>query len=367
MEMRNNRFFRSAFFFILLSISIYMASNGYSSSGDTKSAIRWRACSVDRPEPPRVEVTEPGSAPSDAVVLFNGEDMSQWRDAKGNPSPWKIVDGALEVVPGKGDIYSQKVFGDIQMHVEWSTPTKITNAFDAGNSGIKFMGLYEIQIFDSWTTRNMPDSFAGAVYGQHPPLVNACLEPGEWQSFDIIWHRPHFTEDGQVEKPAFVTVLHNGVLVQDHAEVLGKSFWVARPVYEPHAEKLPILLQDHGVAVRYRNIWVREMSEDPPVLPPPLPKEVSVAPDILDEYAGKYGYERYFKVERNGPRLRVRFGMSSDELPWFWIDVIAVSENHFVGTDADMEFTFKRNEAGEVEGFYWKYGGLQPIPYFKRN
>ena len=266
----------------------------------------------------------------------------------------------MEVIPGAGDIFTKQAFGDCQLHVEWRTPVKIRSPRDAGNSGIMIMGLYELQVFDSWTTTLYSDGGAGAMYGQHPPQVNASLQPGEWQSFDILWHRPHFTDDGQVEKAATVTALHNGVLIQDNVSVWGAACHMTRATYDrSHENKLPLSLQEHHNAVRYRNIWVRELPKGPQVAPPPLPREISVAPATLDEYVGQYGKEGFFPtVERDGLGLRIRFGSSP------WLDVIAVRDNHFVGTDVDAEFTFVRNDDGLVKGVYWQFSDIRP--YFEK-
>jgi hypothetical protein len=174
---------------------------------------------------------------------------------------WVARDGYVEVVKGAGSIQTRRQFGDIQLHLEWGTPRPARGSGqDRGNSGVFLMGLYEVQILDSWQNDTYPDGQAGALYGQHPPLVNASLPPGEWQSYDIIFRRPRYTSDGRVEQPARATVFHNGVLIHDNVPFTGRTVHGAEAQYRPHADLGPIMLQDHGEPVRFRNIWVRELS-----------------------------------------------------------------------------------------------------------
>jgi len=209
----------------------------------------------------------PGLPPSDAVVLFDGsaESMKNWTDTMGNPTKWKLVDGALEAVKKAGYIQSRQEFGSCQVHVEWATPKPPKgNDQGRGNSGVFLMGRYEVQVLDSYENTTYADGQAGALYGRAKPLVNACRPPGEWQSFDIIFHRPQFDEKGEVVERATFTVLHNGVLIHDHVILSGGTGWRgphAATEYEAHPDKGPISLQDHGNPVRYRNIWVRELED----------------------------------------------------------------------------------------------------------
>jgi hypothetical protein len=223
------------------------------------SAPHERAC----PAPPVINagpVQPPVPPPSDAIVLFDGSNLDQWRSADGSPARWKVKAGYMEVVKGTGAIGTVRGFGDVQLHVEWATPLPaVGEDQDRGNSGVFLMGLYEIQVLDSYGSITYPDGQAGAVYGQYPPLVNASRPPGIWQTYDIIFHRPHFDANGKLLEPAQVTVLHNGVLVQDGVVLTGPTAHQTRPPYAAHADKLPLTLQDHGHPVRYRNIWVREL------------------------------------------------------------------------------------------------------------
>jgi hypothetical protein len=208
--------------------------------------------------------------PSDAVVLFDGSEESfkaNWTDTKGNPSQWRIVDGALESVKRAGYIQTKENFGSCQLHIEWAAPAKVSgDGQGRGNSGVFLMGQYEIQVLDSYDNQTYADGQAGALYGRSKPLVNASRKPGEWQSYDIIFHRPVFDEQGKVVRRATFTVFHNGVLIQDHVVLSGGTGWMgphAASEYKAHPDKLPISLQDHGNPVRFRNVWIRELNDRP--------------------------------------------------------------------------------------------------------
>jgi len=229
----------------------------------------WQIHDRKRPAP---KVVDPGTAstqeqagkpPSDATVLFDGKDLSRWRTKKdGSPARWKVEKGYAEVVKDAGDIETTQPFGDCQLHVEWATPSPGAGEDQhRGNSGVFLMGQYEVQVLDSYQNATYPDGQAGALYGQYPPLVNATRPPGQWQTYDIVFHGPRFDASGKVLRPARVTVLQNGVLIQDDTELTGPSAHQARPPYKQHPEKLPLGLQDHGDPVRYRNIWIRELAE----------------------------------------------------------------------------------------------------------
>lgn len=231
---------------------------------------KWHVHDGLRPQPPVVAPgtpstqDAPGKAPSDAVVLFDGKDVSQWRTPGGSPAGWKVEDGAMIVTggktPGGGPILSKQAFGDCQIHLEFATPTPGKGKGQGrGNSGLIVMGRYEIQILDCFGNPTYADGTTTAVYGQTPPLVNACRPPGEWQTYDVAFTAPRFKEDGSVASPAYITVFHNGVLTQNHTASLGSVVWRALAQYEKHGDKEPIMLQDHGDPVRFRNIWVREL------------------------------------------------------------------------------------------------------------
>jgi len=223
----------------------------------------WDIHDMNRPIPPVVDpgpAGPPSPAPADAVVLFDGKDLAPWEDMKGNPAGWKISDGFMEVVAKTGSIRTRKGFGDCQLHVEWATPAVVSGEGQGrGNSGVFLMDSYEVQVMDSYNNRTYADGQAAAIYGQFPPLVNACRPPGEWQSYDIVFRAPRFGPDGSLLKPARMTIFHNGILVHDNAELTGPTAHKARPPYKAHPDKLPISLQDHGNPTRYRNIWLREL------------------------------------------------------------------------------------------------------------
>ena len=217
---------------------------------------------MDRPKPEHVNPGESFRAPpSDAVVLFGGENLSKWRKSDGGEPGWKIVDGTMQIVPGSGSIKTKQGFGDVQLHFEFATdPESSDHGQHRSNSGIFFMGRYELQVLDSHENDTYADGQAAAIYGQYPPLVNASRKPGEWQTYDVIFHRPRFDENGELARPATMTVFHNGVLVQDHEKLTGPTSHQERPPYEQHAKKAPISNQDHNDdPIRFRNIWVREL------------------------------------------------------------------------------------------------------------
>lgn len=224
----------------------------------------WHVHDPNRPQPPVVvpgtfsTQSEPGRPPSDAIVLFDGTSLSDWVDPHGNPAAWKIDHNELVESP-KGDIHTVKNFGDIQLHVEFCMPPPRGNSQERGNSGIYLMGKYEVQVLDAYKNPTYADGTLGAFYGQHPPLVIVPRPPGEWQTYDIVFHPPHFDEDGKLKSPAFGTVLLNGVLIQDHQSFDGPTGWKMLGHYSPQPETGPIDLQDHHNATRFRNIWVREL------------------------------------------------------------------------------------------------------------
>jgi hypothetical protein len=227
---------------------------------------KWKIHDPARPLPPVIDPgtpstqDSPGRPPSDAVVLFDGKDLSKWAHKDGSAAKWKVENGYAEVVAKTGYIYTREAFGDCQLHVEFSEPVPPKGeSQERGNSGVFLMGLYEIQVLDSYENKTYADGQASAVYGQYPPLVNASRPPGQWQSYDIVFHGPRFDGSGKLLRPARVTVFHNGVLAQDNVEPTGPTAHGKRPPYEAHPEKLPLALQDHGNPVHFRNIWIREL------------------------------------------------------------------------------------------------------------
>lgn len=239
---------------------------------------KWRVHDISRPRPPVVQpgacsVQEPLQAPpSDAVILFDGRDLSRWKgrehgrkdaqgqETKSDEARWKVENGYMECNKS-GNISTRDAFGSCQLHIEWAAPKPASGASQGrGNSGVFLMGLYEIQVLDSYENETYADGQAASVYGQTPPLVNACRPPGEWQTYDILFDAPKFA-DGKLVRPAYVTVLQNGLLVQNHTEIIGPGTHKATLPYRPHKDREPLVLQDHGNPVRYRNIWIRPLKE----------------------------------------------------------------------------------------------------------
>jgi len=215
---------------------------------------------VWEPVPPVVTPGVGTAAPSDAVILFDGSSLNNWVNRDGNAPEWELKDGVMTVKPGSGDIRTKQGFGDVQLHIEWRAPEVIKGEGQGrGNSGVFLMGRYEIQVLDCYENKTYPNGQAASVYKQHIPLVNACRKPGEWQTYDIIFKAPRFNEQGRVTHPATVTVIHNGVLVQNNVEIWGSTQFVGLPQYKAHSMKEPIRLQDHGDLVSFRNIWIREL------------------------------------------------------------------------------------------------------------
>jgi hypothetical protein len=213
---------------------------------------------------PEARVVTPGKtsldAPADAIVLFDGKNTSEWVGGDGGPVKWKVADGAMTVVGGTGGITSKKAFGDCQLHIEWRTPAEVKGEGQGrGNSGIFLMGKYELQVLDSYNNKTYSNGQAGSIYKQLMPLVNASRKPGEWQTYDVIFTAPRFNADGTVKTQANITVIHNGVLIQNHAVLSGSTQFIGISTYEKHGDKEPISIQDHGDAVSFRNIWVREL------------------------------------------------------------------------------------------------------------
>ena len=231
-------------------VLVALALGGQAPAQRFLSGILW-------PEPPVVTPGEGNAAPSDAIVLFDGKNFDAWDGAK----DWKVdEDGGFTT---KGLLKTKQGFGDCQLHLEFASPKEVKSKGQGrGNNGVGLMGArYEIQVLDSYENKTYPEGQCGSVYNQRPPMVNASRKPGEWQTYDIIFTAPRFGDDGKVTKPAYVTVLHNGVLVQNHTELVGSTNYDKENVYTKHADKLPIVLMWHGDPVRFRNVWLREFKE----------------------------------------------------------------------------------------------------------
>lgn len=233
--------------FLVAALAILFAATAVAwQTQEYKSGIVW-------PEPPVIDPGPPGGVPSDAIVLFDGKSLDGWV----NGDKWKIEDGVATVAGGT--ITSKQKFGDCQLHVEFATPEEVKGSGQGrGNSGIYLMSRYEVQVLDSYDNQTYFDGQCGAIYKEQPPTVNACRKPGEWQTYDIVFTAPRFHGDGSLLKPGYVTVLHNGVLIHNHFELLGVTSYTEPPRYIAHADREPIQIQFHGNPVRFRNIWLRE-------------------------------------------------------------------------------------------------------------
>jgi hypothetical protein len=242
----------------LAALSLAFAQNSPVGYTDTPMlpGLPYRVHDPARPHPAVVApAAQPGGAPSDAIVLFDGRDLSHWTSRQ----PWKIENGYMEAVSGAGDLRSKEKFGDVQLHVEWAAPAAVRgNSQNRGNSGIFLQGLYEVQVLDSFENLTYADGQAGAIYGQWPPLANPARKPGEWQTYDIVFEAPRF-EAGKMAKPAYLTVFLNGVLMHHHKELMGATVHRQLAQYGAAVTEESITLQDHQQPVRYRNIWARRV------------------------------------------------------------------------------------------------------------
>ena len=279
---------------------------GASAAGAQSTPFSWRQHELTRPHaPPVTPAATVGAPPSDAIVLFDGKDLSAFvRAQRGGPGAaapaapepptWKVENGYMEVVPRGGSIRTKESFGDIQLHAEWAEPNppQLTGQ-DRGNSGLILMGQYEFQVLDSYgRTDTYADGTAGAIYGQYPPLANATRPPGEWQTYDIYFRRPRFRSDGSLQEPARATAVLNGVLVQNNEIIQGPTSPTPPYGYVAHADALPLTIQDHGQAVRFRNIWVRRLNERPEPPAGYVPNAITLTPSQLQGIAGTYYIQR---------------------------------------------------------------------------
>jgi len=329
------------------------------------ASTEWRQHDMSRPRPAVVAPPStplPVPVPADAVVLFDGKDLSQWQSANGGAAPWSAANGYFEVKPGTGPIRTRGEFGDVQLHVEWASPAPPNGSGqNRGNSGIFLMGRYEVQVLDSYQADTYADGQAGAIYGQYPPLFNASRAPGEWQAYDIYFRRPRFAPDGRVLQPARVTVVHNGILVQDSEEIRGGTSWLKTLPYTKHADKGPLELQDHGSPVRFRNIWLREIPERP------VPdaayanaiRPVTLSPAQLDRLVGVYNRgtgasAAPITISRQGDGLAADFFYRPGTLV-----LVPLSETDFALTETDGRVVFDLDAQGRPTALTFHIGGDQ--------
>jgi hypothetical protein len=306
----------------------------------------WKAHDLKRPAPPVVTPGEsnlPLKAPSDAIILFDGKDLSNWRSKNGGKAKWKVVDGVMESVPKSGYVFSKQKFGDCQLHVEWASPAKVKGkSQQRGNSGVFLMELFEVQVLDCYNNPTYSDGNAGSIYGQYPPLVNASRKPGEWQSYDIVFKRPRFDGDKLVS-PATLTVLHNGVLVQNHSKAFGPTAWMVHDEYDPLITEGSLGLQDHGNPVRYRNIWIRPLTDPPrPESKEEYPKEHQLSDEMKNQLVGQY---EGFSIEKRGDSL---FCLIADRP----MEMVAVSETEFVFRKTAGNLVFTETDDGQLDEAY---------------
>lgn len=330
------------------------------SSAGAQAPSKWKIHDLSRPKPPVVtsQLALPVPPPSDAKVLFDGGDLSNWRGADGEASKWIARDGYMESVAGSGYVFTKESFGDIQLHVEWASPATVKgDSQGRGNSGVFLMGLYEIQVLDSYENPTYADGQASSVYGQHPPLVNASRKPGEWQSYDIVFRRPRFTVDGRLEKPARVTIFHNGVLTQDNVEPWGPTKWLQTSGYVKHPDRLPLGFQDHGNPVRFRNVWLRELDENsrPGPTQAPAPRVITMKSDELDRYLGVYRNEAgqdFLTVRRDGDQMLAKFAYNPTT-----IDLVTNSATEWSLRWTAARFVFDLDGRGRPTGAVFHIGG----------
>jgi hypothetical protein len=297
--------------------------------------------------------------PRDAVILFDGSNLDAWQSSQGRPARWKIVEKAVETVPGAGPIETKQQFGDIQLHLEWATPSPPSGTGqDRGNSGVFLMGQFEIQVLDSYKADTYADGQAGAIYGQYPPLFNAARPPGQWQTYDIAFRRPRFDSAGTLLEPARVTLFHNGNLVQNNEEPFGPTSWLKWLPYTDIGGRGPIQPQDHDHPVRYRNIWLRELPErrPPTVQDRARPKVISLPAEVLDQYVGQYRLGTKPRaptavITRAGGHLTVSFPFRPQPL-----DLEPISTTEFDLPYTDGRFTFIKDEQGRVTGIHFRIG-----------
>jgi Domain of Unknown Function (DUF1080) len=321
--------------------------------------VHWKIHDMSRPKPPVVEPIAqslPAPAPKGAIVLFKENDISHWKGTDSSGAKWKLEKDYMEIVPGTGAIESKESFGDVFLHVEWASPDDTTRrGQDRGNSGIFFMGQYEMQVLDSYQADTYADGQAGAIYGQAPPRFNACKPRGQWNAYDISFRRPRFAEDGTVKSPARITVIHNGILIQDNEEYKGPTSWLKYLPYKAHADKLPVSLQEHNCKVRFRNIWALPLPEL--TMPAGVygDKTIVLQDADLDKFTGQY--------ERPNQKAPVIVTKKNGSLfaDFFWrpgeLELVPVSAKEFALKETAGTVTFNVDDKGNATDLVFHLGG----------
>ena len=319
----------------------------------------WKIHDMNRPKPQVVEPVVqslPVAAPKGAIILFKAGDLSQWKGKDSGVAKWKLEKDYMEIVPGTGAIESKESFGDMFLHVEWASPDDTTRkGQDRGNSGIFFMGQYEMQVLDSYQADTYADGQAGAVYGQAPPRFNACKPRGEWNAYDIAFRRPRFNEDGTVKSPARITVIHNGILIQDNEEYKGPTSWLKYLPYKAHADKMPMSLQEHNCKVRFRNIWAIPLPELAMPANVESEKPVAMTDADLDKFTGTY--------ERPGANAPIMVTKKNGSLyaDFFWrpgeLELLPISAKEFALKETAGTLTFNTDDKGNATDLVFHLGG----------
>ena len=309
------------------------------------SQEHWKMYAIDRPALPKVVPGALGGPPSDAMVLLDGKDLSQWRLADGLPANWKLQDDYAEAVPRNNHLISRQSFGDLQLHVEFMINTPVTGEkVMAGNGGIVLMGLYEIQIHDAYGNPTYVDGGNASLYGQHAPLVNVSVPPDQWQIWDIVFRRPRFDDKGQLTEKGTLTMFHSGVLVHEKVPVKGHTNHMDIPQYKAHG-RLPLTLQAHNQPLRFRNIWIRDLEKGLDASgSPPKEELIQLPAGVFDRYIGHYGK---YVVERKKDHLSIRRGSRS-------FDLFARTKTLFASKVFDMEVDFQLDQQGRVTGLKYR-------------
>jgi len=317
---------------------------------------QWKVNDMLRPKPPEISIGKRG-VPSDAIILFDGQDVAHWRNRKdGSQASWKVIDSCLVASLEWNDIRTVQNFGDCQLHIDFIISSPVKGEYNMhGNSGVVLMGKYEVQIMNSYKFETFSDGQNAAIYGQYPPLANVSLPPDQWQSFDIVFNRPRFGTNGEVMAPAKITMFHNGILVHNNAELKGQSSWLGEIKYEKHTDKLPLVLQSHLHPVRFRNIWIRNL--EPDLIEPQSKRkitEISLSKELMDSYSGEYCWKDLSQpvtITNRYDFLEIKLpGNANRELFAYDID-------RFFAREIDLWFKFIRNNSGSVTGFDMNSGG----------
>jgi len=323
------------------------------------ASVQWKIHDMNRPRPQAVEPlaqTLPAPAPKNAVMLFNGKNFSHWVAKDSSDVKWKLENGYMEIVPGTGEIISKDKFGDVFLHVEWSSPNELDRkGQDRGNSGIFFMKQYELQVLDSYNAGTYTDGQAGALYGQAPPRFNVCRPPGEWNAYDITFRRPRFNADGSLLSPARISVVHNGILIQDNEEYKGPTSWLKYLPYKKHDDQMQISLQEHNCKVKYRNIWAIPLPELRTPDKGYGDKIISLPETDLDKFVGVYqrpNTPATFTITKKDGSLYCDFYWRPGEL-----ELVPLSANSFAMKETAGVIDFNTDGKGNVTGLIFHLGG----------